>query len=124
MKRYSLSINNKEKVTLISNLCTMLNAGISLLQAIHALSKGKKGNLKKVLDVVGEDLLQGKHLSFSFAKFPKIFDQVTISMLRAAEEAGTLDVTLQEIKSQIKKDMEFANKIRSALFYPILVFAI
>ncbi len=117
----SISISSTEKLGLISNLATMLAAGISILEVVDSLLEDAKGNQKKVLESLREDLMQGKHVSESFEKFPKIFDKITINLIRAAEEAGTLDVTLKDMKESIHRDTEFRDKIKGAMTYPIVV---
>lgn len=116
-----LTISNTDKLNFISNLSTMISAGISLLSAIASLSEEAKPNVKKILETLRADLLQGKHLYESFAKFPMVFDNVTINIIRASEQTGTLDVVLKDMKEQIKRDIAFQRKIRSALTYPVLV---
>jgi type IV pilus assembly protein PilC len=117
----NVSISGNEKISLISNLTTMLAAGIPILETIDSLSEDSKGNMKKLLDTLREDLMQGQPVHESFAKFPKIFDKVTVNIIRASEEAGTLDVTLKDLKDNIKKEMEFNDKIKSALIYPLFI---
>lgn len=121
MKDGNLSLSGNDKLGLISNLSTMITAGIPILETVDSLLEDAKGNTKKVLEAVREDLIQGKHLYSSFTRFPGIFDKVTVNIIKASEEAGTLDVTLKDLKSQIKKDMEFADKVKGALTYPVLI---
>ncbi len=99
----------------------MLSAGISLLEVVDSLLEDSKGNQKRILETLREDLTQGNHISTSFEKFPKVFDKITVNLLKASEEAGTLDVTLKDLKETIKKESEFQDKIKGALTYPIFV---
>ncbi|HUQ84943.1 MAG TPA: type II secretion system F family protein [Candidatus Limnocylindrales bacterium] len=117
----NITISTKDKIGLMSNLYTMLSAGIPILETVNSILEDTKGNLRKVLLVMKEDLMQGQHLAVSFAKFPRIFDKVTVNILKASEEAGTLDETLKDIKDNIKKDIEFNNKIKGALIYPVFI---
>lgn len=116
-----ISISNSEKLGLISNFATMLNAGLSVLEIVDSLLEDSKGNQKKLLEVLREDLVQGGHISSSFEKFPKVFDKITINLIKAAEEGGTLDVTLTDLKVGFKKETEFRDKIRAALTYPAFI---
>lgn len=115
------TLSAKEKMILVSNFATMLSAGISILEVVDSLMEDAKGNQKKVLQSLRADLVQGKHVYASFAQFPKIFDKVTLNIIKASEEAGTLDVALKDLKGNIKKEMEFGDSIKSALIYPILI---
>src|SRR3990167_1304883 len=97
-----VTLSSSEKIGLISNLGTMLSAGISILEAVHSLLEDSKGNLKRVLETIAEDLTQGKRLYSSFAKFPRVFNKVTVNLIKASEEAGTLDTTLKDLMQNIK----------------------
>jgi len=121
MNKSHITISNNDKLALISNLSTMLTAGIPILETVDSLLDGSKGNIKKILECIHEDLMQGKHLYTSFAEFPQVFDSVTVNILKASEEAGTLETTLRDLKEQIKKQMEFTDKIRGALMYPLFI---
>lgn len=119
-----ITLKNNEKIGLISNLSTMLTAGIPIMEAVVSLLEDAKGNQKKILETLRDDLAQGKSVSMSFARFPKVFNKVTVNILKAAEEAGTLDVVLKDIKENIQKEVEFNDKVRSAMIYPLLIFTV
>lgn len=124
MKLERVTLSQTEKLTLISNFATLLSAGISILEAVDSLLEGTKGNQKKVLETLREDLVQGKHVFQSFSKFPQIFNKVSINIIKASEEAGKLDETLKDLKESIKKDGEFIDKVKSALTYPLVIFVV
>ncbi|MBI4097711.1 MAG: type II secretion system F family protein [Candidatus Levybacteria bacterium] len=124
MRTEKLTLKSSEKLGFLSNLSTMITAGIPILETIDSLLEDSKGNTKKVLEIIREDIVQGQHLYSSFAKFPNIFDKVTINVIRASEEAGTLDVTLKDLKIQIQKEMQFNDKIKGALTYPVIILAV
>ena len=110
-----------EKLTLITSLSTFISSGIPILEAVESLIEDSSGNSKKILQQLKEDLNQGKSIAESFARFPKSFDPTTINLIKAAEEAGTLETSLKDLVQSIKKDVEFIGKVKSALAYPILV---
>lgn len=118
----SLRISTSDKLGLISNLATMLSAGIPILEVVDSLLEDAKGNQRKLLESLKADLAQGNHVSDALSKFPRIFDKITVNLIKASEEAGTLDVTLTDLKTSIKKDAEFSDKIKSAMTYPVLIF--
>ncbi len=124
MSSKTVTLSNNEKLGFIGTLSTMINAGIPILETIDSLLEDSKGNQKKILEEVKNDLIQGKSLHISFEKFPGVFDKVTVSIIKASEEAGTLDVVLKDLKNQIQKDMEFTDKIKSAVTYPLIIFVV
>jgi type IV pilus assembly protein PilC len=123
-KTENLTISTNEKLSILSDMGTMLSAGIPLLEAVEALLEDAKGNQKKFLEVLKEDLTQGKHVYFTFFKFPNVFSKVIGSIVKASEEAGTLDITLKDLKENLKKDMEFSDRVKSALIYPLFIMGV
>ncbi len=124
MKTEKMTISNNDKLALISNLSTMLTAGIPILETVKSLSEESKDNLKKILELVHDDLIQGKNLSQSFARFPKIFSKINLNILKSSEESGTLETALKDLRDNIRRDMEFTDKIKAALLYPIILLVI
>ena len=124
MKTEQITLSDSEKLGLIGSFATMLTAGIPILEVVNSLREDVKGSQRKILDAMFEDLMQGKHINFTFSRFPMIFDKVTVNVIKASEEAGTLDVALKDLKQTIQKDIEFSDKIRSALIYPIFIMII
>lgn len=124
MKDNNITLSGSDKIGLISNLATMLTAGIPILEAVDSLLEDTKGNQKKILETLREDLIQGRRVWSSFAKFPHVFDKVTVSVIRASEEAGTLDVTLRDLKETIRKQQEFDDKVKSAMIYPAFILVV
>lgn len=121
MKTERVILSGNDKLMLMSNMSTMLQAGIPILEIVDSLLDDSKGGSRKVFEVMKDDLNQGHHVYTSLEKFPRVFDKVTVNIIRASEEAGTLDVVLNDVKENIKKDMEFSDKVRSALMYPIFI---
>ena len=120
----AVRISTNERLNLISNLSTMLAAGISLLDTIESLMEESKSGAKKILTTLHEDVSQGKKIAESLRKYPESFDIVTTNLIEASEEAGTLDTTLADLTKTIKREIEFSEKIKSALMYPALVMVV
>lgn len=121
MKTEDISLSTNDKISLLSNFSTMLAAGIPILETVESLLDGAKNNQKKILETLRDDLSQGQHVYISFAKFPKVFNKVTVHILRASEEAGTLEETLKDLRNNIRKEAEFSDKVKSALIYPAFI---
>lgn len=121
MKKYLFNLSGQEKIGFIYNMATMLSSGIPILEVVESLLEDAKGNTKKLLSILRADLQEGAQVHSSFAKFPLVFDTITISIIKASEQAGTLDVALNDIRTNLQKDIEFQDKIRAALIYPALI---
>lgn len=124
MKTYHISLSTNERISMVSNMSTMLAAGIPILETVNSLVDDARGNVKKFLNVLRDDLIQGNHLYVTFAKFPQIFNKVSVNVIKASEEAGALEIALKDLKENIKKEAEFSDKIKSAMIYPLLIMGV
>src|SRR3989344_1650767 len=124
MNTHAIFLSTNEKIGLMSNLSTMLTAGIPILEAVDSLELDAKGSTKIVLQELRTDLNEGERVYSTMSKFPRVFDKVMVSLVKASEEAGTLNQILKDLKESIKKEAEFTDKIKSALTYPVLILII
>lgn len=124
MKLPSPTLQKKDLLDLISNLATMLGAGIPILEAVDSLREESKGAIRKVLNQLHDSLSEGHPLSYGMEKMPRIFDPVTINLIKAAEESGTLEETLKDLTTSVKKEMAFTDKLKASLTYPAFVLII
>ena len=116
-----VNLTPSEKISLIGNMATMLTSGIPILEVVESLLDGAKGGPKEVLTALRDDVSQGKQIHASFARFPKVFDSVTVNVIKASEKAGTLDTTLKDLRDTIRKQNEFNDKVKSAFLYPAFI---
>lgn len=124
MKAESVHISAEEKISLFSNMATMLASGIPISDTIESLLDEAKGNTRQILLTLQEDIGSGHHIHQSFSKFPNAFDKVTVNLVRSAEESGTLETSLRDIQANLQKELEFGDKVKSALMYPALVMVV
>ncbi|MBI3341889.1 type II secretion system F family protein [Candidatus Curtissbacteria bacterium] len=117
-------IKNSDKLNMFAELRTMLTAGLPILGVVDLLAEDAKGGLKIFLDTLKEDISGGRTISSTMAKFPAAFDKVTTSVVKAAEESGTLESSLKDIQTNLHKEIQFNDKIRSAALYPVIVFVV
>lgn len=124
MSNRSITLSNSDKLSFLSNFSTLLSAGIPIIEAIDSLLEDSKGNLKKILATLRENLVQGKHVYSGLSEFPLVFDEIIVNIVQASEEAGTLETALKDLRNMTKKDIEFNDKVRSALMYPTFVITV
>jgi len=124
MKLTRIRLHSKEQLLLFTDLSTMLEAGIPLLETVESLEADAKGSLKKVLGEIRASLMNGETLSHAMERFPKSLDPITINLMRAAEAGGTLEETLRDIVKTIKKEVAFTGSLKVAMIYPAFVMLI
>ncbi len=123
-KQLSIRLAGKERLSLFSDLSTMLTAGIPILEAVVSLEDDAKGNMKKVLAVLHGNLNNGEPLSRGLQRMPHAFDPITVNLIRAAEAGGTLEETLHDIVSTTKKELAFSDQLRNTMIYPLFVMGV
>lgn len=123
---YNKKVKPDQLVIFTRQLSTMIGAGVPLLRALNALANNmtEKMALKEVLNIIIRDVEGGKNLGDSFAKFPEVFNDVYINMVRAGEAAGILDEILDRLAAQQEKSMSMRKKIKSATAYPMVLLTI
>ena len=111
-------VSPKELVIFTRQLATMLNAGLPLAQSLATVQDQTSSKMLKVIvaDLVGS-INGGMPLSDAMAKYPKVFNQVYVALVRAGETSGTLDQALARLANQQEHDYDQISKIRGAMVY-------
>jgi len=115
----------KEILVFTRQLYAMVHAGIPLVQALRIIKDQiTNRTLKKAIEDMAAFIEEGGRFSTALARHKEIFGELYISMIRAAEEAGTLEETLKRLAEYLEKVEKLRGKVKSALFYPIFVLII
>ncbi|WP_456459948.1 type II secretion system F family protein [Desulfurobacterium sp.] len=115
----------KDIVLFTRQLYSMINAGIPLVSALRALEQQVSNRkLKEIIKDVAKEVEEGGKFSAALAKHKDVFGDLYISMIKAAEEAGTLDTTLKRLAEYLEKIEHLRSKVKSAMFYPTFVLII
>lgn len=116
----------KVKPTELSIMCrqfsTMIDAGVSLVRCLNVLSEQtQNARLRRILLDLQKEVEAGQTLSKSLAKYPGVFNNLFIGLVRAGEVGGVLEETMQRLSTFLEKDVELRRKVKSALTYPTIV---
>lgn len=115
-------VSAKEKVLFSRQLSTLINAGLPLTQSLRTVTdQVDNAHFAHIINQVITDVEGGTSFANALSKYPKIFNEVFVSLVSAGEASGTLDKALERIASQQEKDAEMLSKVRGALFYPAIV---
>lgn len=116
------TVSYVEKLAFTKHLAVMVKSGISLAEAVHILMLQSEGSpLGKMLKAVYADINNGQALAVALAKFPKVFDDLYVSMIAVGEESGNLEENLNFLAEYMSKQDALRKKIQSALLYPSIV---
>jgi type IV pilus assembly protein PilC len=115
-------INLTDQVFISKYLALMLKIGTGLLQAINILIDDfDKQAVKTFLMEVRANLERGQPFYSTFAKYPKVFSQVYVNLIRAGEASGNLDTVFDNLTRSLTREKELKDQVKSALVYPILL---
>lgn len=103
-------------------LATMINAGLVLSESIDILAEQQSNKtFQLVLSDISRDIKGGLDLASALRKHPDVFPPLYSSLIKAGEQAGNLDVILNQLATNLEKDREFKSRIKGALIYPVIV---
>ncbi len=121
----SKKVKIQDLVIFTRQLSTMITAGVPLVRSLSALAADSESlYLREVLGLITKDVESGMSMGDSFAKFPSVFSEVYVSMIKAGEEGGILDKILKRLATQVELDASIKKKIKSAMMYPIVILTI
>lgn len=116
-------VKQKDLAIASRQLATMVDAGLTLLRALSILGEQvEHPELRRALARVRQEVESGQSLSGAFAGDPTIFPPFMISMTRAGESGGFLDVALRQVAETFEADVRLRGKVKSAMTYPVVVF--
>jgi general secretion pathway protein F len=124
-KRLTLRSSKGDLLTFTTELSALLSAGLPLDRSLNILSEiSESKEMKSVVQSILKSIREGNSFSDAIAKHPKVFPRLYVSMMRAGEAGGVLDVVLEKTNEFLESMKELKEHIISAMIYPaILTFA-
>ena len=118
----SFGVSLKEKIMLVRNLWIMISTGLSIVRSFTLLANQTKNTkLKKALINIKEEVSKGNSFSGSLAKYPDIFSELFLSMVKVGEESGTLEDVFKVLALQMEKEYTLKSKVKGAMIYPLII---
>ena len=115
-------VNKREQAIFLRQLATLLNAGLPLLRSLNIVTEQMQNSpFKKILVQIKERINEGASLSTALSEHPHIFNQTIISMIKAGENSGTLELVMERLADMTEQQLELTRKVQSALAYPLLL---
>ena len=112
-----------EVLLFVSELADLLEAGMTLGQALQALAnQGEETSAQKyVCQDLCDRIVRGENFSDACAHHPKTFPPLFSNMLRAGEASGAMVEVLRRLGDHYERDDNMRAKIKSAMSYPVIV---
>lgn len=104
---------------------TMINAGVSLVRTLNILAdQATNPRFKQCIGEIRGKVEEGNSLSDSLRDYPRIFQKLYVSMVKAGETGGVLDEVLDRLATFLEKQAKLEGQIKSAMVYPVVVLVI
>ena len=117
-------IKPADVVIFSKQFATMVKAGLPILNVLIMLrDQTENPSLKEIIEDIRKSLEGGVTLSKCFNKYPKVFDNIYVNLIKAGEASGKLDVFLLKLVSSLEKTEKVKKKIKGALMYPMVMFS-
>ncbi|MBI4653038.1 type II secretion system F family protein [Candidatus Kuenenbacteria bacterium] len=115
-------VKSKDIVVFSRQLAVMATVGLPIVQALRILIKQAPSPVfKTILSGIAEDVNGGEKFSQALAKYPNIFSNFFVNMVRSGETSGQLDQALNYLADQEEKNFDLISKIKGAMIYPTFI---
>ena len=122
---FKKKVKNEDILIFSKQFATMVKAGLPILQILEMLrDQLENPAMKEVIEDIRKSLEGGVTLSKCFEKYPLLFDNVYVNLIKAGEASGKLDVFLLKITESLEKKEKIKKKIKGALMYPSIMFTV
>ncbi len=127
-RKKTWTVKETDLVLFTRQLSTMIEAGISLVQAMTALydqcDAKRQKSLRHIISDVTTRVQGGENFHESIAKHPRVFDRLFVSMVKAGEHGGLLAEILDRLAGFLEASARLRKKVKSAMTYPVIVICI
>lgn len=113
-----------ERIVFTDHLAAMIESGTPIVEAVRTYGEEDGKKPIRITQEIIKSVQQGKTLSQALHRFPKTFPPFYTSLVEAGEMTGRLDETLGYLASELRREHEFKERIKSAMIYPIFVLAV
>jgi len=127
-RKRTWTVKETDLVLFTRQLATMIEAGISLVQALTALYEQadpkRQRSLRHIISDVTTRVQGGETFHESIGKHPRVFNRLFVSMVKAGETGGLLAEILDRLAGFLEASSRLRKKVKSAMTYPVIVVCI
>lgn len=118
-------VKDKEVAIFARQFATMSNAAVPVVKILEVIgSQTSNDTFKEVIATMTADVNDGIALNDAMAKHPEVFSPIVVNMVAAAEQGGFLNKALLSIADTMDADVRLKAKIKAAMTYPVVIFAL
>jgi general secretion pathway protein F len=123
--RLGKRVSNRQMATFFGQLADLLHSGVPLLRSLEILERqSSNASLSEVLREVRARVADGMGLANALSQHPDVFNELTVSMVRAGQEGGFLEDVLKRVADFTEHQEDLKSRVTGALTYPIFLASI
>jgi len=116
---------NKYFIIFLKKFASLINAGFPVTESMSTLSRETiHSKLRRTITALGKNMEKGSTLSESLSGLSAFFSPFFISLVRAGERAGNLDIVLNRFADFLEDEMILQKKIHRVMTYPFIMLTI
>ena len=113
------SVSRRELINFCFHLEQLMRAGVPILEGLTDLRDSLENpRFREIIAGMIESIDGGKTLSQAMREYPKVFDGVFASLVRAGESSGNLPEVLKNLVESLKWQDELASQTKKLIMYP------
>ena len=118
----SIKVKSSKLIMFATQLSVMLDSGVVLSDALDAIvEQAEQDVFKVVITNVSEMVKAGETFSKTLTRYPKVFDLMFISMVKAAEASGKMAEMLRVLSEYLNFEDRTRKRVKGALTYPLIM---
>jgi len=120
----SSKVKQAKLILFTTQLSVMLDSGVVLSDALDANGEqsGQDNQvLSGIIGEVSEAVKGGENFSNALTNYPKVFNSMFVSMVKASEASGKMPQMLRVLSGYLEFEYETRRRIKGALTYPIIM---
>ena len=119
---YKARVKQTELILFTTQLSVMLDSGVVLSDAMDAIAEqAENGSFKMIIADIAEKVKGGENFSQALAGYPKAFNEMFVSMVKASEASGKMAEMLNVLSGYLTFESEIRKRIKGALTYPFIM---
>lgn len=116
------NLSLQERVDFTSTFQILAQSGIPVIEALVFIeTDATKPKLRLVAKEIRRQIMAGSTFADTVARYPDVFGQIYIGLVKAGEDSGELEKTMERLLELLKKEMNIRSKVSGTLFYPAFV---
>ncbi len=115
-------VKGRAIATFYGQLADLIHSGVPLLRSLDLLENQTPNEvLASVLREVRAKVADGVNLADAMKPYPRVFNELSVSMVRAGQEGGFLEDVLKRIAVFTEHQEDMKGKVVGALAYPVFL---